>query len=199
MSEHSRELNQEQFFYFKRQEIVLGDFESPGLILDVGGGGEGIIGRLKGQQVIAIDASRKELEDAPPGPLKIVMDARSLQFLDCSFYTATSFFTLMYVQDEDHEQIFREVFRILMPGGRFLIWEANLPSSLDPEKEIAAIPILVRLSETEEVHAGYGAPWPDFDHDLEYYSKIALEAGFTVLSEREKDQVVYLELQRPVL
>jgi SAM-dependent methyltransferase len=199
MSDHSPELTQDRFFYFKRQEIVLGDFESSGLILDFGGGGEGIIGRLKGRQVIAIDSSRNELEEAPPGPLKIIMDARNLQFLDCSFDTATSFFTLMYIRDEDHQKVFQEAYRVLTPGGRFLIWEPNLPTRLDEEKDIAAFPIRVRLSEFEEVNAGYGTSWPGFDHDPDYYSKLAVEAGFTVLTERVKDQVVYLELQRPHL
>jgi len=44
--------------------------------LDIGGGGEGVIGQMKGKQVIAIDPNRRELEEAADGPLKIVMDAR---------------------------------------------------------------------------------------------------------------------------
>ena len=35
-----------------------------GRLLDIGGGGEGIIGRLGGDRVIAIDASHRELEEA---------------------------------------------------------------------------------------------------------------------------------------
>ena len=38
-----------------------------GSILDVGGGGEGIIGRLYGEQVIAIDNCQEELDEAPDG------------------------------------------------------------------------------------------------------------------------------------
>ena len=39
--------------------------------MDICGGGEGIIGQMKPAQVIAIDLSKRELEEAPPGPLKI--------------------------------------------------------------------------------------------------------------------------------
>jgi hypothetical protein len=39
--------------------------------LDVGGGGEGVIGRLKGRQVIAIDIRKGEPEKADDGPMLI--------------------------------------------------------------------------------------------------------------------------------
>ena len=37
-------------------------------ILDIGGGGEGIIGKLKGEQVVAIDPNKRELEEAARRP-----------------------------------------------------------------------------------------------------------------------------------
>ena len=76
-----------------------------------------------GEQVVAIDPSRRELEEAPSSPLKIVMDATELQFLDSSFLRTTSFCTLMHVKAADHERVLREVFRALKQGGRFLVWE----------------------------------------------------------------------------
>src|SRR5579864_4997675 len=77
---------------FDRQDFTVADFQASGYILDIGGGGEGIIGLMKPSQVIAIDLSKQELEDAPAGPLKIIMDATDLKFLDTSFDTATAFF-----------------------------------------------------------------------------------------------------------
>ena len=56
-----------------------------GKILDVGGGGEGIIGRLYGEQVTAIDKYQEELDEAPSGFVKVLMDAVNLTFSDCSF------------------------------------------------------------------------------------------------------------------
>ena len=39
--------------------------ELTGSILDIGGGGEGIIGRLYGSRVTAIDNREEELDEAP--------------------------------------------------------------------------------------------------------------------------------------
>ena len=38
-----------------------------GKILDIGGGGEGVIGRLYQERVVAVDCCQKELDDAPDG------------------------------------------------------------------------------------------------------------------------------------
>lgn len=54
--------------------------EITGNIHDIGGGGEGIIGSIYTEQVIAIDNRLNELEEAPDGPIKIVMYARQLSF-----------------------------------------------------------------------------------------------------------------------
>jgi ubiquinone/menaquinone biosynthesis C-methylase UbiE len=164
--------------------------------VDIGGGGEGIIGRLKGEQVIAIDPSKRELEEAPSGPLKIVMDATDLQFLDSSFHTATSFFTLMYIKASDHEQVFGEVFRVLKPGGRFLIWEVKLPSRLVTDKDIAAFSLVVQLP-GEEVETAYGASWPRREQDLGYYLARATKVGVQIVDQWEKDHLLFLELGKP--
>lgn len=64
---------------FKTQNVEIKDFETNGFILDIGGGGEGVIGQMKTKQVIAIDLYKSELKAAPDGPfLKVVMDATDL-------------------------------------------------------------------------------------------------------------------------
>jgi len=190
------EIPEERIFFFDVQEVSLHDFEASGYILDIGGGGEGIIGRLKGEQVIAIDPSIRELEEAPSGPLKVVMDARNLQFLDSSFLTATAFFTLMYIKASDHERVLSEVLRVLKPSGRFLIWDAVLPTRLEEDKDVAAFPLLVSLP-GEELEVAYGALWPTRDQELSYYLAMAAKAGFEVVDQREKDHILYLELVKP--
>ncbi|TFF89622.1 MAG: methyltransferase domain-containing protein, partial [Promethearchaeota archaeon] len=63
-----------------------------GRILDIGGGGEGVIGQLKGAQVVAIDLRADELMEAADGDyLKVIMDAKQLKFLDDYFDTITAF------------------------------------------------------------------------------------------------------------
>src|SRR5512140_283528 len=98
MAQHVPKPPEEEIYRAPRQYVPVDSFPAKGLILDIGGGGWGVIGQLKGQQVIAIDISDKELLEAPPGPLlKIVMDARELKFLDGTFSTATVLFTFMFM------------------------------------------------------------------------------------------------------
>lgn len=132
MNDQSEKPSQERFYLYERQLVTLDDFPSSGQILDIGGGGEGIIGLLKSQDVIAIDISRRELEEAAEGALKIVMDAGDLQFLDDAFNTVTAFFSLMYLKESsDYRKVFDEAFRVLRPGGRFLIWDTSISERSD--------------------------------------------------------------------
>ncbi|MFQ6104101.1 MAG: class I SAM-dependent methyltransferase [Candidatus Glassbacteria bacterium] len=186
----------DSFFRLREQTVSVEDFESKGYILDIGGGGEGVIGRLKGEQVISIDISKRELEAAPEGPLKIIMDARDLQFLDGTFNTSTSFFTLMYIDGSDHEQVFREIHRVLASGGKFYIWDVLFPKRTDKDIEIAVVPLRVRLP-GEEFQTAYGGSWPDEGRDLEYYVKMAERTQFEVVSQSENDLIFYLELRKP--
>jgi len=188
--------DKDRFYRFEQQEVEVKDFEAKGYILDIGGGGEGVIGRLKGEQVIAIDISKRELADAPAGPLKVIMDARDLQFLDATFNTSTSFFTLMYVDGSDHPAVFSEIYRVLVPGGRFLIWDVLYPKRTDPDIDIAVVPLEVKLP-GEKLGTGYGGGWPEKGRDLAYYIALAETIGFEVISQNEDDLVFYLELKKP--
>ncbi len=49
----------EQILQHPRLEVSLPNFSAEGLILDIGGGGEGVIGQLKGKQVVAVDLSSR--------------------------------------------------------------------------------------------------------------------------------------------
>lgn len=196
MSDHHPEISEHRLFFLEKQELVVGEFEASGHILDIGGGGEGIIGRLKGQQVIAIDSNRRELEEAPAGPLKIVMNATDLQFLDGSFGVVTSFFTLMYIKGDEHRKVFEEVFRVLLPGGRLLLWDVEFPRRGDEKKDIIVLPLTVKLP-GEDVSAVYGVRWLIDGRTLRDYLRLAREAGFEVVSQVEKDPLVHLELRKP--
>lgn len=189
----------EQIFRLEPQTVTLADFPADGFVLDIGGGGEGLIGQLKPGQVVAIDVNRRELEEAGPGALKVVMDARHLQFLDGAFDAATACFALMFIPAVDHPRVFAEVFRVLAPGGRFLIWDADLPTrppDVPAAQRIVAFTLTVHLPE-QTVETGYGTPWPSQAYDLAYYTNLAQAAGFEVVEQAQQGRVLSLVLRKP--
>jgi SAM-dependent methyltransferase len=196
--EPRRRPSPEEIYEFPRQYVSVDDFAAEGLILDVGGGGEGVIGQLKGRQCVAIDISKRELEEAPPGPLKIVMDARDMKFIDNSFNTATVFFTFMYIQPQDHERVFQELYRVLKPGGRLLVWDVIFPRRVDEKKDVAVFRLTISLPD-REIKTGYGAEWPKEAQGLTHYIELAEKAGFKAGEHREKDSWFFLEVRKPAI
>ncbi|MHA1308436.1 MAG: class I SAM-dependent methyltransferase [Candidatus Heimdallarchaeota archaeon] len=177
----------------EKQYPDISNIKAEGFILDIGGGGEGIIGQQLGDQVISIDRRKDELEEAKNTNLKIIMDATDLQFLDESFNTAASFFTFMYINQDIREKVMSEIHRVLKPGGRLLFWDVVLPSgSDDPKHEMFMVPITVTLHNGKEISTGYGSPFKR--HQIaDDYKKLAKKVGFKLTNETTKDQIFYLE------
>jgi ubiquinone/menaquinone biosynthesis C-methylase UbiE len=176
-----------------RQKIEIENFTASGLILDLGGGGEGVIGQLKGSQVIAVDPSLDELKEASPGPQKVVMDARKLLFPDQYFQTVTSFFTMMYIPSADHKRVLSETYRVIDSRGKFLIWDLNWPAVVDRKKEIGVIYLEVSLPD-RTIDTGYGTRWPKQPMNSRYYQKLAREAGFKIGKAEAAGPTFFLEL-----
>ena len=94
-----------------------------GRILDVGGGGEGVIGRLYPKQVVAIDNDADELYEAPGDFERLLMDATEMTFPDASFDAATFFYSLMFMTADEQRAALAEATRVLRPGGRLCVWD----------------------------------------------------------------------------
>ncbi|MHA2378430.1 MAG: methyltransferase domain-containing protein [Candidatus Thorarchaeota archaeon] len=194
MSDHHPEIDMSEVYELPLQEVSLLDFPADEeWILDVGGGGEGIIGRMKGRQVVAIDRRRPELEGTTNEALKLVMDARELQFLENSFGTVTLFFTLMYIPFEDLDAIFSEVARVLKPGGELLIWDVSVdvPSDID-EKKYFMVPLRVTFPDGTKKETGYGSKMRN--QNMDSFVGAAEKHGFEVVNHETMDLTFFARL-----
>jgi len=189
----------------KERTYMLGPFtldiskvKLEGKILDIGGGGEGIIGQIKKEQVIAIDKKKNELDEAPKsGDIKIIMDAKDLKFLDNTFETVTSFFSMMYVPFSDHLRIFQEIYRVLKNDGEFLLWDLNIPNRTKDSKDIYVVTLTVIIPE-KVIETGYGVYWVR-KKDLDYYKEVANNAGFKISEQKVEHPTFFLRFKKDLL
>lgn len=100
-----------------------------GSILDIGGGGEAVIGQIYGNRVTAIDNRQEELDEAPSCCTKLLMDAEELSFADGSFDNVTFFYTLMYMTKKTQKKAICEATRVLKAGGTMCIWDCTILSA----------------------------------------------------------------------
>lgn len=155
-------------------------------ILDIGGGGEGVIGACYGERVIAIDRRKDELEEAAEGPLKIVMDAANLGFLDESFDAVTSFFTMMFISKEDHKKVFSEIYRVLKNGREFTLWDALIPKGNDAQ-DIFMIELNIDI-EGKVIKPSYGTLRRNHEQSCEYFETLGKKVGFRIISEEKNSK-----------
>lgn len=118
------------------------------------------------------------------------MDVANLKFLPSSFDVAASFFSLMYIENDDHLKVFNEVYRVLKDQGRFLKWDVGVPERFE-DKRFFIIPLETVLP-NEKVEARYRVKLDQ--QDLEYLKGLARKSGFEVVIEWEKGDIFFLEL-----
>lgn len=190
------EISDGKIHFTEKQTIELKEKGNVKRILDIGGGGEGIISQVYGEKVVAIDLSEEELKEAPTNEsLKIIMDARQLNFLDEQFDTVTSFFTFMYINNKDLNQVFKEVKRVLKPGGKLLIWDLKIPKKKEEDKDIFATRLIVKFK-NKSIETGYGNLWKDNEQDIKKFSELVLENDLEIINQRKGNQHFYLEIKK---
>ncbi len=123
-----------------------------GSILDIGGGGEGFIGRRYLEQVVAIDNLQEELEEAPTGFKKVLMDATDLKYECCSFDNVTFFYTLMYMTETEQVKAISEAIRVLRAGGTLAIWDCEIEVAY-PDPFCIDVNVLI---DKNKYHTTYG-------------------------------------------
>ncbi len=188
--------DQNRIFRLEEQTVVVQNFPADGWILDIGGGGEAVIGQLKKAQVVAVDVFARELKEAPAGPLKIVMDARDLKFLDCTFNTVTAFFSFMFVHPEDHRKVLREIFRVLSPQGQFMLWDVEIQQRPAAKRDMLMFRLQVKLPSTV-IETGYGTPYTEKIITMKDYIALAEQVGFHTVTQSRDDQTFFCKFQKP--
>jgi ubiquinone/menaquinone biosynthesis C-methylase UbiE len=188
--------DQDRIFRIENQFVLVEDFPAQGFILDMDGGGEGVIGQLKGAQVVAIDIIPRELEESPAGPLKIVMDARELKFLDSSFSIVTGFFALMFIHPKDHIKVFQEIFRLLTPGGQFMLWDIEIQQRPDSQRDLFVFSLQVSLPKSV-INTGYGTAYTENSVRLEEYITLAKNVGFDTVEQVHAGRTFFCKFLKP--
>ena len=163
-----------------------------GRILDLGGGGEGVIGRIYGRAVTAIDIRPDELEDAPGDFERICMDARQLEFPDGCFDAVTAFYFLMYLFPGDRGAVFSEAARVLKSGGRMYVWDAVYDCAF-PEPHLAELYI---DAAGEKISTTYGVLGEGMGLSRDDVLRCASEAGLELADERLAGEHFYLVFRK---
>lgn len=123
------------FFETPLQRIELRRLPRSGQIIDVGGGGEGLVSRIGGARVCAVDIDMNKIREAQIHGFSsqwILAGAQTLPLKDSSFDTATLWFSLGFIRDwSAKEQVVDEIVRVLKPEGRISILGATIDCSED--------------------------------------------------------------------
>ncbi|MFX1607381.1 MAG: class I SAM-dependent methyltransferase [Promethearchaeota archaeon] len=115
------------------QKIKLERLDYDGLILDIGGGGEGLVSRIEGDRVCALDIRLSEIREAQihgHSTNWFVADGRNLCFRDEIFDIVTLWFSLGYMSDWNTKRtVLESAYRVLKKRGRLSILASHIPDS----------------------------------------------------------------------
>ncbi len=163
-----------------------------GSILDIGGGGEGIIGRLYKSAVTAVDNMQEELDEAPSCCKKLLMDAAALDFADESFDNVTFFYSLMYMNTDVKAKAIEEACRVLKTGGSLTIWDVEFESAYP---DAFSVELDIILPE-ENVCTEYGIIGTDVAQSAESIISMCCECELNPLEHEENGGHFHIVLKK---
>lgn len=146
-----------------------------GRVIDIGGGGEGVIAQAGGARVVAVDKLFSEIMEARDNAkdaLWLTADATALPFDNERFDNATAFFSCMYMPEAVKEKVFADARRVLKPGGEFWIWDVPMRAN----GKVIAIFLQAHLPNGKKVNTGYGVRAKD--QSIERFGQLLQAAGF---------------------
>jgi ubiquinone/menaquinone biosynthesis C-methylase UbiE len=144
-----------KFFLTRSEEITINSIPE-GSVIDIGGGGEGIIAQIGNERITVIDKYQTELDEAKPNAPTahwILADATDLPYSDDYFDNATAFFSGMYMTLETFTEVCKETYRVLKINGEFWIWDAKISE----DKDLFLIRLQITLPNGKKVKTGYGS------------------------------------------
>ena len=143
-----------KYFFIRPQKISIESIPD-GSVIDIGGGGEGVIAQIGNERITAVDKHQSEIDEAKPNAPKanwILADATVLSYSDDYFDNATAFFSGMYMSMETFELVCNEVYRVLKNKGEFWIWDA----SISDNQNLFLIRLQITLPNGKKIKTGYG-------------------------------------------
>lgn len=187
-------VDEADIFSYPEQTLDLRGVRLPsGLVLDVGGGGEGVIGAILADRAVSIDLLRSELDEAQCDSSKMVMDAARTAFRDAVFDGATFFFSLMFMPPQVQRAALGEAQRVLKDRGTLLVWDMSFRAS-DSDRPIFMVPLRVLMPGGREVDTGYGCRRRDLD--AEGVRRMAEEAGLVLEEARGYGGTFFLRFRK---
>ncbi len=166
------------------QKIKLEALPDTGTIIDVGGGGDGLVSRIAGKRVCAVDINIDKIREAriyEQGANWFNCDGRNLCFEDHVFDIATLWFSLGYMRTwEMKQQVLIEIGRVLKANGELSIWACRI----DCEEVGALFRVDLILPDKSVSRFGFGVAGQQ-NQTMTTISQILGLSGFDIIDARE--------------
>ncbi|MFW9927416.1 MAG: class I SAM-dependent methyltransferase [Candidatus Thorarchaeota archaeon] len=166
------------------QEIHLPLLPLRGLVIDVGGGSEGLVSRMEGSRVCAVDINFAKIREAMiHGSLSnwFTCDGQTLCFASHSFDIATLFFSLGYMRDHETKvRVLEEVYRVLKPDGLVYIKASRIDDDYDKLVFLADF----ILPDGTVSRIGYSVRGRQ-NQSIESIASILLKTGFEIIERKD--------------